>query len=120
MTTILLLEDDVVTQRILKHMLDKAGYQTLIASRASAALSLLESETIHLMICDIQMPEISGLEFLKLVRADKNHTKTPVIMLTASGWDNYKREAMELGANAFLTKPTRSAELLNMIQGLLG
>ena len=119
MTVILIVEDDAVTRRLLAHTLGKIGYHTITVGSAQEGLDVLQQQTIDLMICDIQMPKVSGIELLRQVRADARHTELPVIMLTASGESMYRKEALAAGADVFLTKPTSSHQLRKTVNRLL-
>jgi CheY-like chemotaxis protein len=119
MATILIVDDYLVTQRVLSTQLRKNGYEVWTASSAREALARLTETPIDLAILDIAMPEIDGLMLLRQLRCDTRYQALPVIMLTASGQDQDRIEAREAGANDFLSKPASSRELLDTVQRLL-
>jgi CheY-like chemotaxis protein len=119
MTTILIVDDYQVTLRVLSTQLRKNGYDVLTAGSAREALECLAENPIDLAILDIAMPEIDGLMLLRQLRADARYQALPVIMLTASGQDQDRITAREIGANDFLSKPASSRELLETVQRLL-
>ena len=120
MTSILVVDDYSVTQRMLGHMLRRAGYIHFAAQDGFEALDILEQEQLDLVICDIAMPEMDGLTLLGKIRADERFVTLPIIMLTASGQDEDRVTAEDGGANGFLTKPVSSQELLSTIEKILG
>lgn len=120
MATILVVEDHAVTQRTILYMLRKDNHQTVTASNGKEALVQLETHTVDLVLCDIAMPEMDGLDFLRHMRAQERFTNLPVIMLTASGQDEDRINARALGANDMLAKPTSTRELSEAINRWLG
>lgn len=119
MARILAVDDYSVTQRVLQAQLRTAGHETVVADGATAAISLLANRTVDLVICDIDMPDVDGVELLKHLRADSNTKDLPVIMLTASNYDEDRTRASAAGATAFLTKPSSTQELLKAVDQCL-
>jgi CheY-like chemotaxis protein len=113
---ILVVDDYVVTLRILSTQLRKGGYEVRTAGSGQEALALLEQHNFDLMIADIAMPEMDGITLLQRVRTAKQQALLPVIMLTASVLDEDRVRAQAAGATDFLTKPVSSWELLEVIQ----
>src|SRR6476469_7871093 len=105
MSTILIVDDSPVIQRLLSLTLQRAGHHMLAVSNGYEALELLSATPIDLAIVDLAMPEMDGLTLLQAIRAGAKHPYLPVIMLTASGQDPDRLTAREAGANDFLTKP---------------
>jgi len=119
-TTILVVDDDPVTQRVLSVQLRKAGYTSVVARSGEGALQQLAEIPCDLAILDIGLPEMDGLTLLRILRANAEYKTMPIIMLTASGQDDDCTEAQAAGANAFLLKPTSSNELIGTVNRLLG
>jgi len=117
---ILIVEDYPVTQRVLSLTLKNSGHDVQIANNGLEALERLDIAPIDLALVDIAMPEMDGLELLRQLRNDKRYNALPVIMLTASGQDEDRQTALNIGADGFLTKPTSSRELLETIQRFVG
>jgi len=115
MTTILIVEDYPVTQRVLGTTLRNEGYTVVIAAHGLEALEALANTAVDLALVDIAMPEMDGLTLLQHLRADPRYRQLPVVMLTASGQDEDRAQALALGANGFLTKPASSQELVSTI-----
>ena len=122
MKNVLVVEDNTVTQRLLSYRLETIGCEAIIAENGLDALRILalpETPQIHLAIVDIAMPEMDGLTLLVHLRSDPRFQTLPVIILSASGEESDWSNARELGANAFLTKPVSSWELIETIHQFL-
>ena len=112
MATILIVEDHLVTQLVLSKRLRNSGYEVITANNGQEALaSAMAHAPVDLIISDISMPEMDGLDFLRRVRADETLRDVPVIILTTSVLDQHRLEASAAGANGFLEKPVSSWEL---------
>ena len=107
--TILLIDDDPSLRRVTEFTLDEAGYRVLAAVDGKAGLSLFRQEKPPVVVTDIQMPDISGYEVLKQVKAQS--PETLVIIITAFGSVEKAVEAMKLGAYDYITKPFSRDEL---------
>lgn len=103
---ILIVDDEPELCKVLQKALKKEGYQVLIATTGRKALSLLKKEKVHLLLLDLKMPTLGGLELLKKIRGKgKKKNRVPAVILTAYGSLSSAREAMALGAVDYLTKP---------------
>jgi two-component system chemotaxis response regulator CheY len=120
MAHILVVEDHAVTQRVLSKRLRDAGHTVELADNGRAGLERLGQVQVDLILSDIAMPEMDGLELLRTVRASELHRATPFVLLTASALDQQKQQARADGADGFLEKPVSSWELEAMVSGLLG
>jgi CheY-like chemotaxis protein len=119
MQTILIVEDSTVNQRVLSFTLQRNGYEVLTAFNGIEALKCLDDHIINLVISDVAMPGMDGMELLRHIRADLRFHSLPVIMLTASGQDLDRVLAKEEGADAFLTKPISSNQILDVVTTVL-
>ncbi len=108
--TILLVDDDASLRRVLTHHLSEAGYHMLTAVDGKAGLEVFTEEQVDMVITDIQMPEMSGLELLR--RVNVMSPDTVVLVITAYGSIETAVEAMKLGAYDYITKPFNREELL--------
>ncbi|WP_299485559.1 response regulator [Acaryochloris sp. IP29b_bin.137] len=115
---ILSVDDSLVVQTMLKRTLCDF-YQVLTASNAVDALSLLNSQPVDLMLLDVTMPDIDGLEFCKTVRGISKFRDLPVVMLTAKDGLVNKVKGQMAGSTHYLTKPVRKDKLLNAIDKYL-
>lgn len=113
--SILVVDDYVVTQRVLSTQLRKGGYEVITAGSGQEALAYLAQRRFDLAIIDVAMPEMDGITLLEKLRKERSETKLPVIMLTASALDEDRIRAEAAGATNFLTKPISSWELLDVV-----
>jgi DNA-binding NtrC family response regulator len=105
MAEVLIVDDDHNFRETLRELLSDAGYQTLVATNAEEALTLLQTSTPDLTLCDWKMPGGGGEQFLKSLHSEGLLTTMPVIILTAHGTGPNAMQAMQLGAYDFITKP---------------
>ena len=120
MPTILIVDDYAVARRILSHTLQRNGHTVVSAADGQEALARLDEAAVDLAIIDIAMPGMDGLTLLRHLREREAQQALPVIMLSASGQDEDRLIARELGAHEFLSKPASSQELLDAVVRLLG
>jgi|AntRauTorckE5430_2_1112549.scaffolds.fasta_scaffold06318_2 DNA-binding response OmpR family regulator len=119
MNTILLLEDDKNLRETLVDIFELKGFQTLTAVNGREGLKMLDEYAPDIIISDVMMPEMDGLEFLKIVKENPQTEITPVIMITANTVKEVKFIGLEYGANDYITKPFDSRELLLKVQNLI-
>jgi len=110
--TVLIIEDDVAFRDLLEIHLAAAGYKVLVAEDAAVGGRMLLSRRPDLLLLDILLPYLGGLELLAAMRQDPNVARTPVVCVTSMRDDATYMRATELGAAAVLTKPLRGEELL--------
>ena len=117
--TILAVDDDMINLKLLKSMLKKNPdiAEVVEARNGADAINVLKERTdIDMILLDIIMPVMGGLEMLQIVRADENLKQMPIIVLTTD--ETKKTEALELGANGFLMKPVRASDVAEKISTL--
>jgi chemotaxis family two-component system sensor histidine kinase/response regulator PixL len=118
--TILVVDDAVTSRRTLMLSLERAGYQVLEARDGQEALDQLQQNvSIQLVVCDIEMPNMNGFEFLTQRRQDAALAKIPTVMLTSRSNDKHRWLAMQLGATDYFTKPYLEQEFLGAIGALI-
>jgi DNA-binding NtrC family response regulator len=105
MSEVLIVDDDHNFRETLRELLTDAGYQPLVATNAEEAITLLQTSTPDLTLCDWKMPGGGGEQFLKSLQSEGLLTTMPVIILTAHGTGPNAMQAMQLGAYDFITKP---------------
>lgn len=118
--TVLAVDDDMINLKLLRSMLMKTGNvaEVVEAKNGSDAIGILKARNdIDLILLDIIMPVMGGIEMLKVVRADENLRQLPIIVLTTD--ETKKSEALELGANEFLMKPIRNDDLMKKIASVM-
>jgi len=117
---VLAVDDDMINLKLMKSMLMKTPNvsEVIEAKNGADALDVLKAQNdIGLILLDIIMPVMGGIEVLKIVRADSNYKNIPVIVLTTD--ETKKSEALECGANDFVMKPVRSDVVAEKIQRLI-
>jgi CheY-like chemotaxis protein len=116
---VLAVDDDMINLKLLKSMLMKAPNvaQVIEAKNGADAIGVLKSQDdIDIILLDIIMPVMGGIEMLKVIRADDSLRQLPVIILTTD--ETKKTEALECGANGFLMKPVREKDVVAKIAQL--
>ncbi len=114
---ILIVDDAVATLEVLQRTLTAAGYQVFTAPSVAGALEILENTTLELVITDLKMPKVSGLDLVRHVR--ENFKDTEVVMITGYPSIEGAVNAIKTGAEDFLAKPFTSEELLTVVQRAL-
>jgi len=113
---ILVVEDDSKMQRLLSSQLAARGFEVIVAGDGETALRMVASEKVHIVLLDIGLPGIDGLEVCKRIRA---RTAVPIILVTAAERPETKMTALELGGDDYLTKPFHSGELIARVRAVL-
>ena len=103
--SILVVDDDAVNRHVFTRWLTRRGHAVQTASSGKEALDLLQTEAIDVVLLDVQMPEMSGLEVLQAIRALEHTRRLPVLMVTANDQSEDMVTALELGADDYITKP---------------
>ena len=117
--SILVVDDTRVIQHVARHILQKAGHQVTLAADGEEALEILEDESFDLVITDVLMPNMDGVELLEAMRADGALASLPVIMMTGTGDEEDVVQARSAEPNGFLTKPVSSHNLLAEVERVL-
>jgi two-component system response regulator RegX3 len=113
---ILVVDDDLELLGLITYALRQAGYLTVEASDGVVALTVFEREEPDLVILDVNLPRLSGLEVCRKIRSS---SKVPVMMLTVRGREEDQVEALDIGADDYLTKPFSPRTLLARVRALL-
>ncbi|MDQ7790109.1 MAG: response regulator transcription factor [Clostridia bacterium] len=116
MPTILVVDDEQLLVKGLKRSLEQEGYRVLTAHDGVEALQVFQSEAIDLVVLDVMLPGLGGLEVCARIRREK---VTPIIMLTAKGEDVDRIVGLELGADDYVVKPFNTRELVARIRAVL-
>lgn len=115
---ILLAEDDVLTQKSLTYYLKAHQYEVVLAEDGETAFEMLKTTEFDLIITDLNMPKIGGLQLIHLIR-NELELDTPVIVLTASGIEQTELDSFAMGASEFISKPFSPSVLDLRIKRLL-
>ena len=113
---LLLVDDEAANRELLRRRLSRAGYEVREADSGRTALSMIEQEVFDLVLLDVLMPEMDGLETLEHIRRSRSVSELPVIMATALAGTSDMVTALEVGANDYVTKPFDMAVVLARIQ----
>ncbi len=116
---ILIADDEPNIVTALEFLLQRSGYEVLIARNGDEALKALESARPDLVLLDIMMPVKSGYEICKRIRERPEWAHIKVVMLSAKGRDAEVNKGMAMGADLYVTKPFSTRELMEKVKGLL-
>src|SRR5882672_6968852 len=117
---ILVAEDNVVNQRVILGILERAGHRVRVVGDGEQALDVLENERFDVVIMDLNMPELGGLDAARAYRfMDPEAIHVPIIMLSADVTSEARKECEEAGIDAFLSKPVEARRLLDTIASLI-
>ena len=116
---ILIVEDETDMVSALKIRFEATGYTVVVASNGQEGLSKARREKPDLVILDVMLPKMDGLTVCRMLKFDERFQKTPILMLTAKMQKKDVQQGKEMGADAYMTKPFKSEELLSTVEGLL-
>ncbi|RMF25308.1 MAG: hybrid sensor histidine kinase/response regulator [Cyanobacteria bacterium J083] len=118
--TLLIIDDSSSLRKTISLSLQKISNQVLQAENGFKGLEKLhQAESIKAIVCDLEMPQMNGFQFLQAIKNHPQFSQIPVVMLTTRDSDKHRKQAMDLGASAYLTKPYQEGELLSTITGLI-
>lgn len=110
--TILIIDDSASLRSVVKMALTGAGYNVLEAGDGQAALSMLDGRSINMAICDVNMPVMNGIEFVKAAKNLAAYKFMPILMLTTESQEEKKEQGKAAGAKAWMVKPFSPTQLL--------
>jgi two-component system cell cycle response regulator DivK len=119
MSLVLIVEDNERNLKLVRDVLQAKGYATIEAGTAEEGLALARSRAPGLILMDIHLPGMSGIEALKILRAEAATAAIPVVAITASVMKESVREVMAAGFNAFIEKPINVLGFLEQVRSLL-
>ncbi len=117
--TILIVDDSASVRQVVGITLRGAGYDVIEGSDGQVGLSKLTGQRVHLIISDVNMPNMDGISFVKAVKQLPAYKFTPVVMLTTESQEDKKREGQAAGAKAWIVKPFQPAQLLAAVEKLV-
>jgi two-component system chemotaxis response regulator CheY len=118
--TILIVDDSSSLRTVVKMALTRAGYEVLEAGDGNEGLAQLDKTAkVHLIVSDVNMPNMDGITFVTHVKQHPRHKFTPVIMLTTEGQDAKKEQGRAAGAKAWIVKPFNPPQLLDAVSKLI-
>ena len=117
--TVMIVDDSVSLRQVVSIALKGAGYDVLEACDGQEALSKLTGQKVHLVISDVNMPNMDGISFVKNLKQLPEYKFTPVIMLTTESQEGKKAEGQAAGAKAWVVKPFQPAQMLAAVSKLI-
>jgi len=117
--TIMVVDDSASLRQVVAIALKGAGYDIVEGSDGKDALTKLDGRKIHLIVSDVNMPNMDGISFVKAVKANPNYKFTPVVMLTTENQEGKMLEGKAAGAKAWIVKPFKPPELLDAVSRLV-
>ena len=116
--TVMVVDDSGSFRTVVKLALQKSGYEVVEAVDGKDACGKLDGRKLNLIVCDVNMPNMDGLTFLKHLKTAANYKFTPVIMLTTESQEAKKAEGRAAGARAWITKPFQPSQLVEAVNRL--
>ncbi len=116
--TILYVEDNEFNRKIVRDLLARTSYRLVEATDGEAGVAMALQESPNLILMDIQLPKISGLDATRRLRADPRTAQVPIIAITSYALSGDDQKALDAGASAYLAKPYSPRELLDLIRKL--
>jgi two-component system, chemotaxis family, chemotaxis protein CheY len=119
---IMVVDDTEAIRMSVGFTLQEEGYEILEAKNGQDALDKLKGNKIDLILCDVNMPVMDGIAFLRAVKTDADYSAyrfTPIIMLTTEAGDDMKKEGQTLGAKAWVVKPFKPEQLIKAVKMLM-
>lgn len=119
MPRIMIVDDVTAIRQIVNKVFQDVGYQVTEAARGEEALDLAKIKRVHLVITDVEMPGMSGLELIKALRELKTYKTIPILILARDASDENIKKAAALGASGFIEKPFTPERLLSVVNQVL-
>jgi len=116
---ILVVEDEADIRKLIAYHLNQERFRVLEAENGEDALDLVHKETPRLIVLDLMLPSLSGLEFCKIIRQSAETAQTPILMLTAKAGEADRVVGLELGADDYITKPFSPREMVARVKAVL-
>ena len=117
---VLVVEDDPTIQQLLEVNFDMEGFEVITADDGQYGLETATAEMPDIIVSDVMMPRLSGIEMVVALKANEATSKIPVILLSAKAQGTDVRSGLSAGADAYLTKPFEPLDLIDRVNELLG
>jgi two-component system, chemotaxis family, chemotaxis protein CheY len=119
--TCLIVEDSPMMRQLLVFAMSRVKNMAIVeADDGVDALKKLTGTTFDIIITDINMPIMDGLKLVKRIRSDAVHKNVPIVIITTEGAEEDRQRALQLGANAYITKPIQAPQVISTVKELLG
>ena len=116
---ILVVDDDKTTRKLLSIYLKAKGHEVVTAENGLEGIEKVGTENVNLVVTDMNMPYMDGIEFVKNLRADPLYAELPIIMVTTEADEDEKKRAFEIGVDDYLVKPTNAEQINASIKKIL-
>ena len=116
--TVMVVDDSSGVRTLLRGALEHAGFDVLEAGDGDAAIDMLDGRLVSLVVCDLAMPRVDGLSFLRYLRQHPRYRFTPLVVLSTETRPQVRDTARASGAQAFINKPCTPAQLVSAVQRL--
>lgn len=113
--TIMIIDDSASVRQVVSITLRAAGYEVIEATDGKDAITKLVGQKIHMVICDVNMPNMNGIEFVLAAKKMASYKFTPIVMLTEAG-DEAKEDSRQAGVKAWMVKPFQPAQLIKAVE----
>jgi two-component system, chemotaxis family, chemotaxis protein CheY len=117
--SILIVDDSASIRQIVSYTLKGAGYDVIEGVDGADALTKLAGQKVHLIICDINMPVMDGISFVREIKQSADYKFIPIIMLTTESQERKKQEGQAAGAKAWVVKPFQPSQMLSAVSKLI-
>ena len=121
MASILIVEDDKFVRDLYQHEFEKSGYTIKVAEDGEIALKAVKESKLDCILLDVMLPKVDGLEVFRRIKEDSATKNIPVMILSNLGQDEIIRQALQIGAKAYIVKSLYTpSQVVNEIRGLVG
>lgn len=117
---ILVVEDNQMNMELIKDLLEANGYHVIPAATAGSAVDALKEVTPHLIITDIQLPDLDGCSLIELLKNNEKTAKVPIIALTALAMTGDKNKILKCGSDEYISKPINTKDFLKTVSRFFG
>lgn len=118
--SILTVDDSTSIRQLVRFTLEQSGYHVIEASDGQEALGELKQNAVDLVLTDLNMPNVDGIELIRQIRADSGLKFLPIVMLTTESQEKKKQEGKAAGATAWIVKPFKPEQLVAVVKKILG
>ncbi len=117
--TIMVVDDSPSVRQMMAFTLENAGYEVVEAEDGKDALDKLSGLQVNMIVTDLNMPNVNGIELIRSVRSKSEHKYIPILVLTTESHDSRKQESREAGATGWITKPFNPEQLIGVIKKVM-
>jgi two-component system, chemotaxis family, chemotaxis protein CheY len=118
--TIMVVDDSASIRQMVNFTIKNAGYEVIEAVDGRDALNKISGNQVHMVVTDLNMPNLDGIGLIKGVRANPSHKFIPIILLTTESQESKKTEGKQAGATGWIVKPFKPEQLIGVIKKVLG